>query len=352
MDRLYDYEKKKIDFSAGYIFKGKDYRCSFVSFDSQYPKAPKGTEKVTLYNYMPKGTPKGSCLILHGLGSSNVKFILWLGPHLAAAGINATVLILPGNFTRVEDGSVSGSSFLYPQVNHITPFWEQSLIDVQTTIDFLEQNNLWSPNNCLMGYCLGGMLGTAAAALDPRINQKIFMTASGHYPMIIHESKAASFARRLIDKGVTCEYGLHDKDYIYNLYANEMPKIKEMTLDELLTSESINPIFKIEPMAFCHLIDPETVSVIDALFDGTLPIDSRKMFYKALSGCKKHIVPISHVSWLPFEFLLARYILHKLNIHDANATKSLMTHEKYEDPLDLLSFIGSASIGGIKKIFK
>lgn len=350
MTKLFDYEKKKIDFSSGYIFKGKDYRCSFVSFDSQFERAPKGTERVTLYNYIPKGTQKGSCLILHGLGSSNVKFILWLGPHLAAAGINATVLILPGNFTRVENGSVSGSSFLYPQVNHITPFWEQSLIDIQSTIDFLEQNNMWMDNNCLMGYCLGGMLGTAAAAIDSRINQKIFMTASGHYPMIIHESKAAKFAQRLVSKGMKCEYGLHDKEYIYNLYKTELPKIREMSLSELLTSESINPIFKIEPLSYCHLLDKKTVSVIDALFDGTLPIDSRKQFYKELDGSKKHIVPISHVSWLPFEFLLARYILHKLNVFDSQ--KSLISHEKYEDPLDLLMFIGSASVDGIKKILK
>ncbi len=46
-------------------------------------------------------------MVLHGLGSRNIKFLLWLGPHLANAGVNTSILILPGNYTRVENRSVS-----------------------------------------------------------------------------------------------------------------------------------------------------------------------------------------------------------------------------------------------------
>jgi len=34
--------------------------------------------------------------------AENIKFLLWLGPHLANAGVNTNILILPGNYTRVE----------------------------------------------------------------------------------------------------------------------------------------------------------------------------------------------------------------------------------------------------------
>lgn len=353
MNISFDYDKTSdIDFSSGYIFKGNHYRCSFTEFETLYQNPAKGTERVKIYNFAPKGEVKASTLILHGLGSANVKFILWMGPHLAAAGVNATVLILPGNYTRVEHKSVSGSSFLYPQMSRLKKFWEHAIVDIRSTIDWLEQNDLWKENNALMGYCLGGMLGTVAKAVDPRINQLILMTTSGHYPMIIHESKAARFARRLIQKGHICETNIHNKDYLYELYDKEKDKIENMALKEILEDESLHPIFKIDPATYAHLIDPKEVTIIDALFDGTLPIEGRKLLYDKLKGAKKRIIPVSHVSWLPFEYLLARYLLHILNVKDQDSTKALRKKETYEDPMDILEFLGSASIDGFKKLFK
>lgn len=353
MNINFDYKKSdSIDFSSGYIFKGKNYRCSFIEFDSLYSNPAKGTERVKLYNFAPKGDIKASTLILHGLGSANVKFILWMGPHLAAAGVNASVLIMPGNYTRVENNSVSGSSFLYPQMERLAQFSEHAIVDIKSSIDFLEQNNLWSKNNALMGYCLGGMLGTVATAVDPRIEQLVLMTTSGNYPLIIHESKAAKFARRLIEKGVTCNYNVHDKDYMYSLYEKELPRVNNMSLSELLNDEDLHPIFKIDPASYAHLLDPKKVTIIDALFDGTLAIEGRKLLYDSLKGATKRIIPVSHVSWLPFEYLLAKYLLHRLNINDPKASKALRHHETFDDPMDILEFIGSTSVDGIKRFFK
>ena len=121
-------------------------------------------------------------MILHGLGSSNIKFLLWLGPHLASAGVNTSILILPGNYTRVENKSVSGRSFLYPDINLMFQFWEHAVVDVLTSIDLLEDMGLWKENNLLMGYCLGGMISTIVAAIDSRIAHTLFMTTGGNIP--------------------------------------------------------------------------------------------------------------------------------------------------------------------------
>lgn len=43
------YEKKNIDYVSGYIFKGKNYRCSYVRYDSLYRNPAPGTEKVEMY---------------------------------------------------------------------------------------------------------------------------------------------------------------------------------------------------------------------------------------------------------------------------------------------------------------
>ena len=44
--------------------------------------------------------------------------------------------------------------------------------------------------------------------------------------------------------------------------------------------------------------------------------------------------PEGHVTWLPFEYLLARYITHKVHIYDRNVAKRLIIKEIIEDPLD------------------
>src|SRR5699024_11663577 len=129
-------------------------------------------------------------LILHGLGSRNIKFLLWLGPHLASAGVSTTILILPGNYTRVEDNSVSGRSYLYPNLDIMFRFWEHGVIDILTTIDLLKQKSSWKKNNIVLGYCLGGMLSTIVGAMDKRIAHLLFITTGGHIPSILHKSRS------------------------------------------------------------------------------------------------------------------------------------------------------------------
>ncbi len=53
-----------------------------MRYNSLYRNPAPGTETVELYNYQPKGEIKASSLILHGLGSRNIKFLLWLGPPI------------------------------------------------------------------------------------------------------------------------------------------------------------------------------------------------------------------------------------------------------------------------------
>lgn len=74
MEIDFKYQKKNIKFNSGYIFKGKNYRCSYIRFDSLYENCAPGTEKVEVYLFIPKKEVRASNLILHGLGSRNVKF--------------------------------------------------------------------------------------------------------------------------------------------------------------------------------------------------------------------------------------------------------------------------------------
>lgn len=334
MNINFDYTKQKNEYTSGYIFKGPNYRCSFIKFKSLYTNPAPGTEMVELYNYQPKSEIKASSLILHGLGSNNIKFMLWLGPQLASAGVNTTILILPGNYTRVDNKSVSGKSFLYPNLALMYQFWEHAVVDVLSTIDLLEDNKLWKENSLLTGYCLGGMIATIVSAMEDRIAHTLFMTTGGNIPKILHQSPATSYVREVFkDKNLNTD-GLDDDKSLYRIYEEQFPIVNSMDLDELTNSNEIHPLFKIDPISYAHLIDKKKVTFVDAFFDSTLPIESRGDLYDLMEGANRKILPISHVNWLPFSYIFAKYMLHKLNINDKISKKALLRKERIQNPLD------------------
>ena len=99
-------------------------------------------------------------------------------------------------------------------------------------------------------------------------------------------------------------------------------------LNMITKSEMIHPLFKIDPLAYAHLLEKDSVTFIDALFDETLPLTSRISLYSEMKGAKRYIIPTTHVSWLPFERFLAQYILFKVNINDKKANKLVIKKQK------------------------
>lgn len=238
----FSYEKKEINAHSGCMFKGKHYRCFYIKYPTLYKNPFKGTETVELYDFRPKDKIKATAIILHGLGTRNIEFLLWMGTHLASAGVNAVVPVLPGNFTRIENGHMYGSRYLWPDYSVIYDVYQHAVVDILSAIDFIQQQDRWKDNNCMMGYCLGGMLGTIVSSLDNRINQKILMTTGGNIPRLMFESVAQGFIKKLIHDKKIKEPILRDKYALFNLYEKQLPNVKKMSLDELMTSKNINPV--------------------------------------------------------------------------------------------------------------
>lgn len=330
----FNYNRGIIKPVDGYILKSLFYRCRYIRFKSLYRAPSPGTELVELHSFEPKSEVRASVMLLHGMGSRSIKFLLWMGSHLASAGVHCTIPVIPGNYTRVEHNSVSGRSFLYPDINNMFRFWEHAVVDIMSTIDVLEQMGIWKKNNCVMGYCLGGMLASIAASLDKRIDQTIFMTTGGHLPKILHESPVTAFARRLFNHGLTDnKYYLHDKKKLYETYDQQFNKVKQMNLTDLLVNEEIHPLFKIDPLSYAHFLDKSRVTFLDALLDETLPFVSRASLFREMRGGTRYILPMTHGSWLPFERFLAQYILFKVNISDKLSLKQVCKKIKLDKDL-------------------
>jgi len=328
MNPDFSYEKKKIEFSSGYIFKGKHYRCSIIRYASLYKNCMKGTENVEVYHFSPRERAVGSILILHGLGTVNIPFLFWMGSHLASAGLQASVMILPGNYTRTASGSTSGKDFFSPDLRRLTVFWEQAVVDTMTTIDLLQQENIWWDNNCLFGYCLGGMVSTIVSAIDKRINDLILMTVGGNMAKIIWQSPVLKSIRLSLRSGSGEEGYLNDEKRLNTRFKEDSLAVQKMKSASELLESNLHPLFKIDPLAYARFNDSKKVTMIEALFDKALPVQTRKQLWEAFGRPRRYIVPIGHVSWFPFEYALGKYILKKLGIKEARRKLRLLESTK------------------------
>ncbi|WP_324447730.1 alpha/beta hydrolase [Mesotoga prima] len=328
MNPDFSYEKKKIEFSSGYIFKGKHYRCSIIKYPSFYRNKIRGTENVEIYNFSPRERAVGSIIILHGLGTVNIPFLFWMGSHLASAGLQASVMILPGNYTRTATGSTSGKDFFSPDLRRLIVFWEQAVVDTMTTIDLLQQEKLWWDNNCLFGYCLGGMISTIVNAIDQRINDMILMTVGGNIAKIIWQSPVLKSIRNSLRSGSGKEGYLNDEVKLNARFEEDARAVKLIKSAHELIESDLHPLFKIDPLAYARFSDRKKVTMIEAFFDKTLPIETRKQLWEAFGRPKRYIVPVGHVSWFPFEYALGKFILKKLGIKEARRNLRLLESTK------------------------
>ena len=99
------------------------------------------------------------------------------------------------------------------------------------------------------------MISTIVGSIDNRINHLLFMTTGGHIPHILHQSPAAAFVRRMFDKGFETKFNLKDTEILYDIYNEELPKVKQMSFNDIISNEQIHPLFKVDPISYAHLLD-------------------------------------------------------------------------------------------------
>ncbi len=330
----YSYNHDQYSVTSGFMFKGRHYRCSLLRFKSPYDRPARGTENVEIYSFVPKSEVAGSLIMIHGLGSVNIPFLFWMGTHLASAGLRASLVVLPGNYTRTADGSVSGKDYFSTDLPNLLRFWQHAVIDVKASIDVLESRREWSKNNCIVGYCLGGMVATLATVLDERISRTILMTTGGNMARILWESPALKFVRRDFKQGKGSEGFLNDRERLYRRYDEDLEKCKTMKTVKDLLSSDVHPLLKVDPLSFARFIPVKKATVIEALFDKTLPRETRKGFWEALGRPRRYLIPSGHVTWLPFQYGLAKYILVSLGVKDTVRRMRLLSKTEFQMPIE------------------
>lgn len=315
----FEYTGKVEEFTQGYILKAKKFRASYVRFNSLYPYPEKGTELMEYYLFDPKEEPVGILFILHGLGTSNIPFLLWMATHLANAGVRVVLPILPGNFTRVAHGSASGKDFFDTDVEKATKFWEQSVVDVLSTIEHIKAQGLWINNAHLFGFCLGGMVSVMINAIRNDFDKTILMTVGGEMATLMWHSPTLAFFRRSVEKLKSTgkiKHFIEDQKKMKEIFVKELELLKKFKSVEEMQKSNIHPYLKLDPIAYAQFVDKKKVIFVEALFDKALPLRSRKLLWYALGKPKRYIIPSGHVTWLPLQFLIARFILMNMGIRE------------------------------------
>ncbi|PLV60477.1 alpha/beta hydrolase [Thermotoga sp. KOL6] len=306
---MFEYVDLPSDFSMGYVHRGKKTRISLLKFESTYPRAEKGTNPAEVYVFSPRKEKKGSVMLLQGLGSRNVIYLIRMAHYLSKHRIEVFLPILPGNFTRVAHGSVSGKDYFSSNLEKMTRFWEHAVVDLLSLIKLLKKQNMWHERNCLFGYCLGGMIAVLINALNDDFRKTVLMMSGGDFATLFWKSPTLSFVRRELRRGKGREHGMNVENDFYNVYKRNLEKLKEFsTVQEMLASD-IHPLLKLDPIAYAKFIDSSKFVLLEAIFDKALPKSTRDILWEYLGKPKRIRIPSSHVSWLPFQMFAARFVI-------------------------------------------
>ncbi|MEN3043503.1 MAG: alpha/beta hydrolase [Fervidobacterium sp.] len=330
----FQYSGRIEEYTQGYIMKAKKFRVSYVRFKTLYPEPIKGTEIVEYYLFDPKENPVGVLFILHGLGTSNIPFLLWMATHLANAGVRVVFPILPGNFTRVAHGSVSGKDFFDTDVEKSTKFWEQSVVDVISIVEHMKTQRLWIENSHLFGFCLGGMISVMINAIRSDFKKTILMTVGGEMATLMWHSPTLAFFRRSVEKLKSTgkiKHFIEDQRRMKTLFEEQLEVLKQFKSVEEMQKSDIHPYLKLDPIAYAQFVDKRKIIFVEALFDRALPLRSRKLLWYALGKPKRYIIPSGHVTWLPFQFFVARFILSNMGVKEFKKQIEILKKVEFEE---------------------
>ncbi len=311
--------------------KGKNFRASIIKYPSRHPHPLPGTETTELYLFEPREKAVGTVILLHGLGTINIPFLMWMSVHIASAGVRVMLPILPGNLTRTVHGSTSGRDYFSTDTGKMTTLWESAVIDVLSTVDLAKQQHWWHENNCLVGYCLGGMLAVIISALCHDFKKTILITSGGDIATLMWYSPTLAYFRRDAKRILNSANKIDDRESMIDAYSRDINKLPQFkNVSELINSD-VHPILKVDPLAYARFVIPDKVVFIEALFDKALPARTRKILWEALGKPKKYLIPSGHVTWLPFQYFLANLILKQMNIKEFKRKLKLLERPKVEE---------------------
>ncbi len=295
---LYDYGKKKFEVKKDFleeINQVKKYRIQYKSFiDTPYPEA----NNVVGYMFIPNEKKTDSALIfLHGMGDRNLVPLSWFPRKFAENGIPSFLMILPYHFERTPKGMKSGKKVLLDDMPDTIKDFRQSVIDVRTSMDFLEREGISNGEFSLMGVSFGGMVGTIASGVDNRVKKAIFVITGGNYRYITWKSLATRVLRKKYEmESNTDVYGCTEKicEDVHKNYSDYISKLKiPKDLDNVKYEKEC---FLFDPLTFGHFLKDRKIIMYSAIFDEIIPKKSSNLLWEEMGKPERHMLIADHIT--------------------------------------------------------
>ncbi len=295
---LYDYKKAKVDAKENFLGTEdhvKKYKIQYKSFiETPYEEA----NNVAGYLFLPEERKTDSALIfLHGMGDRNLVPLSWFPKNFAENGIPSFLMILPYHFERTPKGMKSGKKVLLDDMEDTIKDFQQSVIDVRTSMDWLEEKGISNGEFALMGVSFGGMVGTIASGVDERIKKVILVITGGNFRYITWKSLATRMLRKKYEMEANTDvYGCTEEicEKVHEHYADYIRKLK--------TPEDIDKVpfekecFLFDPLTFGHFLKNRKVVMYNAIFDEIIPKKSSELLWEEIGKPERHMLFADHIT--------------------------------------------------------
>jgi cephalosporin-C deacetylase-like acetyl esterase len=289
------YQAASADFTLRLIKQTKQYRHFSVTFPVASPIHYPGADTARGEYYEPNIDGKVPLIIqIHGWGDHSVIPFQWMLAGLLRKGIACFILYQPFHTTRLPQ-QMKG------KLSHFTPeewftSYQMAVIDVRRIVDWAEENpHLDSSRISIMGISLGGFVASMAMSVEPRIKTGIFFVSGGNTGKIMQISRTSKFRKGL--RLAQSQYQENQRNY-YRYLAEVAEKGYENV-------RPAHPFYHIDPLTYAPMLKGRKVLMLNALWDGIIPMAAAQEFQQASGKGQLITYPATHVSiWFWYRLIM------------------------------------------------
>lgn len=308
---LYNYQKREFSVKKSLVKEDKNLKKIKIKYKSFIKTSYKKANKVIAYFYLPKKIiSSDTVIILHGMRSHNHFPANWYSKRLAQLGIPTYAMILPNHFERTPKGYKSGIKFLTDKMVEAIKDFQQAVIDVRTSIDWLEAQS-FCKNISIMGISFGGMIAIISMGVDKRIKKGIFLMTGGNYFQIVWNGLGTKIFRKIyLNEEEMKKYGCtyNNCKALHQELFNYIKKLNSPT--DLDKTPVPKKCFLFDPLTFAQFIKKRKVLMYNAFLDQMICRKAQEQLWKELGKPERHHVFAGHL----LSLILHRYkIINRIN---------------------------------------
>ena len=277
------------DFNLRLIKQTKRWRHYLVDFPVVSASCYPGGEIARGEYFEPVNKEHAPLLILiHGWGNSVLPF-KWMLPGLMRRGFACFILFLPFHPSRLPVEMKSRLSNLTP--DEWFTFYQMAVTDVRRIIDWAAQNGLANQRQIsVIGLSLGGVVGSIAMGIEPRIKTGVFLVHGGNTGKMMQTNSVSRSGNK---------YRVPDNEYRENQknYANYLMEVADKGF------ENVTPLqmtYLIDPLTYAPMLKGRPVLMINAFWDemfhrklhlisGKLVVNVSALFYRQLTPVSGYV---------------------------------------------------------------